>query len=569
MWKLNFNPSTLNPKIMKTITIIILLYLSSLASAQVGVGNTDPKATLDISASNITSPTNEDGILIPRIDNFPTTNPTADQDGMMVFYTGSALSGKGFYYWENAASSWIAIISPDTKNTLDGAYDEGGMGLGRTINVDSGSLEFSGDGSDDYTLTVTNTNAKSGIEINTSGDIITGPGNTQQSVEINNTINTNASFANNYGIFARMTVNGSATNGTIAGYRSWFLPAGNAESNQYGFYSSNQNEGDGDNYGFYNRIINDGNGTKYGLYSRITSNGTGDKYGILTTVDNSTGGTSYGIYSTATGSTNFAGYFSGRVSIGLDVVNRYILPTTDGTNGQVMTTDGAGNVSFQDATVNTDNQTIDNINLVGTVLGISLDNDGVAPATVDLASLQDGTGTDDQQIDTFGLAGNTLGLSIEDDGQPVQTVNLNDLSFNVNNFSLSVVYRSLVWTHGGTGYEKLPLDFVAFDSQSEFNIPNNRFIANTTGFYQINATLKTVNWPSVPSDIGLAVYKNGALFKEVLYRHELTGQVSRNLNCLVQLNASDYIEFYIYSTFNGLLMDNNPSKSWFEIQRIR
>jgi len=46
--------------------------------------------------------------------------------------------------------------------------------------------------------------------------------------------------------------------------------------------------------------------------------------------------------------------------------------------------------------VDTDDQQIDKLNLNGTTLEISLQDDGVPDETVDLSSLQDGTGTDDQ-----------------------------------------------------------------------------------------------------------------------------------------------------------------------------
>lgn len=56
----------------------------------------------------------------------------------------------------------------------------------------------------------------------------------------------------------------------------------------------------------------------------------------------------------------------------------------------------------------TDDQTIDTLSLDGTTLSISLEGDGEAAQTVDLASLQDGTGTDDQTAAevTFTPAGN-------------------------------------------------------------------------------------------------------------------------------------------------------------------
>lgn len=104
---------------MKSIlTILIGLIACCALYAQVGIGNTNPKATLDISASNTTTPTNADGILIPRIDDFSATNPGADQDGMMVFVTGNGTPAKGFYYWDNGSTSWISVKDTDNQ-TID------------------------------------------------------------------------------------------------------------------------------------------------------------------------------------------------------------------------------------------------------------------------------------------------------------------------------------------------------------------------------------------------------------------------------------------------------------------
>ena len=60
------------------------------------------------------------------MSNFP-ASPAAAQDGMLIFYTGSGASGKGFYYWNNTTSTWVFLAS-GAKNTLDEAYDEGGAG---------------------------------------------------------------------------------------------------------------------------------------------------------------------------------------------------------------------------------------------------------------------------------------------------------------------------------------------------------------------------------------------------------------------------------------------------------
>jgi Chaperone of endosialidase len=91
------------------ILFFCLLFCSTTAFAQVGIGNNNPQSVLDISSSNQTAPSNTDGLLIPRINNFPAANPGAAQDGMLVFVTGSGTPARGFYYWQQSTTSWISF----------------------------------------------------------------------------------------------------------------------------------------------------------------------------------------------------------------------------------------------------------------------------------------------------------------------------------------------------------------------------------------------------------------------------------------------------------------------------
>ncbi len=91
----------------KLLQIGIVLFFISKTSAQVGINTTSPNAQLDIKSSNQTTPANTDGILIPKIDAFPATNPTVAQNGMMVFLTQDVGANvKGFYYWDFAGLTW-------------------------------------------------------------------------------------------------------------------------------------------------------------------------------------------------------------------------------------------------------------------------------------------------------------------------------------------------------------------------------------------------------------------------------------------------------------------------------
>jgi hypothetical protein len=70
-----------------------------------------------------------------------------------------------------------------------------------------------------------------------------------------------------------------------------------------------------------------------------------------------------------------------------------------------------------------DNQTIDSLALNGSILTISLEDDGEAPITLDLASLT-GAGTDNQTVDTLSYSGGVITLALRDDGEAPYTVDI-------------------------------------------------------------------------------------------------------------------------------------------------
>lgn len=142
----------------KSILFILLLSVS-IGYCQVGINTTTPNAQLEIKSSNEATPTNTDGIIIPRVDTFPSTNPTVAQNGMMVYLTTPSGSNQsGFYYWDNSSTSWIGINStknadadffevggtnaPDNIN--DEIYHLGKVKIGNTTNID-GKLEVVSD----------------------------------------------------------------------------------------------------------------------------------------------------------------------------------------------------------------------------------------------------------------------------------------------------------------------------------------------------------------------------------------------------------------------------------------
>ncbi|MBS7787154.1 tail fiber domain-containing protein [Flavobacterium sp. CYK-55] len=112
--------------------------------AQVGVNTTTPNAQLEIKSSNEAAPANIDGLIIPKVNVFPATNPTAAQQGMMVYLTtASGTDLPGFYYWDNTTIDWKPIMGANV-GTLDQAYDFGGAGNGKTITADAGAVTING-----------------------------------------------------------------------------------------------------------------------------------------------------------------------------------------------------------------------------------------------------------------------------------------------------------------------------------------------------------------------------------------------------------------------------------------
>ncbi|MUP46316.1 hypothetical protein E0K83_11235 [Gramella sp. BOM4] len=306
---------------MKNFCFLAGLLAFSGMFAQVGIGTSDPKAQLDIKATNTIEPASIDGILIPRIDKFPTTNPGTDQHGMLIFLNKN-LTGfnSGFYYWHASEVKWKPMLAdasasnfykPGTtaspNNLTELIYRDASVGIG-TDQITS-RLQVAIQAGKDLTL-------KKGLEVD----------------------NANSAVDNltTYGI---INDNRSATNGTKYGIKTNVGGAGTGI--HYGVFNETyQNTGTNDIYGIFNRV-----GRTFGAKS--------NNYGIYSEIGTIQGvGNIYGIYSIATGDANsnvYAGYFAGRLGIGSSPESDYVLPVNRGTEGQVMMTNGSGQVSWVNA----------------------------------------------------------------------------------------------------------------------------------------------------------------------------------------------------------------------------
>lgn len=294
---------------------MVISFAISETNAQVGINTTDPKAQLDIRIDDPAAPGPTDGILIPRISNFPSTSPTTDQHGMMIFLTSQKGDfSPGFYWWNSAAAKWEGLggkaasdfykvgTTAPAGNPEDMIFRKGNVSIGGTSqNV---KLKVMIDGQEEHT--------------------------TRTGLEVENVSSTAKNVT--YGI---VSSNNSAT-----------------ADKKYGIKNSVSAAGIGIHYGIFNEVNQNTNEEIYGIFNDVgkTFGATKNHYGIYNEIGTAAGtGFVYGIYSTALGNDPkkvFAGYFAGRVGIGT-AGNDYVLPANRGAVDQVLVTDATGIVSWR------------------------------------------------------------------------------------------------------------------------------------------------------------------------------------------------------------------------------
>ena len=312
---------------MKKLYYVILFFLClHFASAQVGIGATNPNAQLDIRSSNQATPVNNDGVLIPKVDVFSATNPTAAQQGMLVYLTtATVFSGNpkpvGFYYWDNVSSDWIGISSAANgdhdwyeegtttapNSITDDMFHTGNVAIGK--NTTDYPLEVSSTAFDKgivntFTTSTTNGNAKYGIQNavtsaqdDTIGGMITNiSGTGDGDAHGNFTTISKAGTGFHYGSWNELSGNGSGFQ-----YGNFNFISNSGVSPHHGSYNHLTGIGNGTKYGTYNDVSTDGNGPHYGDYNTLTGNGSGDKYAAFNSIIGSGNGSYLGLYNTING----------------------------------------------------------------------------------------------------------------------------------------------------------------------------------------------------------------------------------------------------------------------------
>lgn len=120
-----------------------------------------------------------------------------------------------------------------------------------------------------------------------------------------------------------------------------------------------------------------------------------------------------------------------------------------------------------------------------------------------------------------------------------------------------------------TGWQKINFNTTTFDTGSEFDTANSRFVATKAGFYRINAAYHT-NAQAVLNQFSIGIYVNNALNKLNSSDHNNHGIVERTVSGLVQLAVGDYIEIFAENFIpTGVDIDSYFGKTFFEVQQVR
>ncbi|UPQ78067.1 hypothetical protein M0M57_10580 [Flavobacterium azooxidireducens] len=115
-------------------------------------------------------------------------------------------------------------------------------------------------------------------------------------------------------------------------------------------------------------------------------------------------------------------------------------------------------------------------------------------------------------------------------------------------------------------WEKINFSTEVFDTSAEF--AGGTFTATKAGFYQINAGFHTNDQTNL-QQYAIGVFVNGVLYQETSGNHTNLGEVSRNINCIVNLAIGNTVEIFVKNFISGVEINGFIGKTFFEIQQIR
>ncbi|MCF6128120.1 hypothetical protein L1S35_00410 [Flavobacterium sp. AS60] len=334
---------------LKIYIYIFLLLIINASYAQVGIGTTSPNASsmLDITSTN-------SGLLIPRValvSASDVTTITTPATSLLVYNSGFAPNG--YYYWNG--SLWVQLaVGSNTDWSLTGNTGTSSSTnfLGTTDDVDIVFKRFNV-----RAAFIGNPNTTSG-NMNTSfgANSLLNPSGTRNVAVGTNVLPSNSTGNRNTSVGERsMFTNTTGSFNTAFG-------AGTLFSNQSGDFNTaiGRQSLTSNAFGLYNTAL--GNDSGYSLtngsnnifigyragYNETGSNKLYIEYANLTTDSSQNNAIIYGDY----GVSPKVLRANAQLQVGNPSVSGYSFPTTRGTAGQVLQTDGAGATSWASASSN-------------------------------------------------------------------------------------------------------------------------------------------------------------------------------------------------------------------------
>jgi len=216
----------------KNFCFILIFLIVNVATtySQVGINTNNPQALLHIKENNANNPNNTEGIIIPRLNNFPTVNPTSNQNGMLFFLN----TVNNFYYWNNINGDWIKLETNNNKHYV-GEFFGGGI-VAYTYDNGRHGLILSLEDLSATGVTWGNRNVTTGAVSAFDG-----------------AINTNAILSS--GGATATDAAGLCDNYSYGGFTDWYLPASweffNIFSNAYAINKILENDGNPSTTGIY------------------------------------------------------------------------------------------------------------------------------------------------------------------------------------------------------------------------------------------------------------------------------------------------------------------------------
>ncbi|MCB0574842.1 MAG: hypothetical protein KDC61_09780, partial [Saprospiraceae bacterium] len=450
---------------------LLLLLTATTLSAQVSVNQDnsapDPSAMLDVKSS-------DKGILIPRMNAAQRSGINNPANGLMVFDNTT----NSFWYFNG--TNWIELTSNTDNQTLNLTGTTLGISNGNSVNLDgvntdNQTLNLTGNDlsisngntitlplDQVNTLTDADNDTKIEVEQNPDEDIIRFQANGREVAHISSdalsgTIVTGTSTSDISGppTPGWQSITAPATT-QIESIEVLYRTASGQPVKEFRIY---EGEGSGGNLlaslGTYT-LSNDGwnlitlpapvnisSGAKYTIWFS-TFPGVGFNYGD----PYPDGMSSYSSDQDWSFRVHYDSYQDQFVTSSLIIKDAYALPTVDGTNGQILTTDGSGAVSWstQDLSLSGTNLSISNGNSVD-LAGINTDNQTLGLSGTNL-SISNGNSIDLSGIDTdtdnqtLGLSGATLSIT---NGNSVNLAGI-----NTDNQTLSLTGSNLSISNGNT-----------------------------------------------------------------------------------------------------------------------